>query len=171
MEHAWMPDHLGVPPAAELETLIYASLLAASSTRAAAVSCWRGRGSLELPPHSGASSCARTRSGYQCGETLPRRLGLLGMWVLVSHLPCTSCCFARAGRTVGPALQTPEPLARAKGVPATPRPLGSPRPVPRQKYLQARSPRALVTLHSLPVGFSPMLPTTVSRTYCLQERR
>lgn len=45
-----------------------------------------------------------------------------------------------------------------------------PRPMSPQTHLQARSPRALVTLQSLPVGFSPMLPTTASRTYCLQDR-
>lgn len=34
-------------------------------------------------------------------------------------------------------------------------------------HLQARSPLDLATVQSRPVGFRPMLPTTVSRTYCL----
>lgn len=38
-------------------------------------------------------------------------------------------------------------------------------------YLQALSPRALVTLQRRPVGLSPMLPTTASRTYCLCRDR
>lgn len=49
--------------------------------------------------------------------------------------------------------------------------LGRPHiPYPRRNpYLQARSPRALVTLQRRPVGLSPMLPTTASRTYCLRR--
>lgn len=34
-------------------------------------------------------------------------------------------------------------------------------------HLQARSPLALATVQSRPVALRPMLPTTVSRTYCL----
>lgn len=34
-------------------------------------------------------------------------------------------------------------------------------------HLQARSPRALATVQSRPVALRPMVPTTVSLTYCL----
>lgn len=34
-------------------------------------------------------------------------------------------------------------------------------------YLQARSPLALATVQNRPVALRPMVPTTVSLTYCL----
>ena len=134
-----------------------------------AVSCWRGRGSLELPSHSRAFSSTRTCSGWDSLET----------WVLASYLglwrsPLHPLPLHLSWRDCRPSPAKPSLRAKAarsgERVPATPRPLGSPHPASQQTYLQARSPRALVTLHSLPVGFSPMLPTTASRTYCLQER-
>lgn len=36
-------------------------------------------------------------------------------------------------------------------------------------HLQARSPRALATVQSRPVALRPMVPTTVSLTYCLDK--
>lgn len=36
-------------------------------------------------------------------------------------------------------------------------------------HLQARSPRALATVQSRPVALRPMVPTTVSLTYCLDR--
>lgn len=149
---------------------------------AAAVSCWRGRGSLELPSHSRAFPSTRTCSDYRRGKTPPRRLrgwDSSETWVLASYLgfwrsPLHPLLLHPSWRDCRPSPAKPSLCTRAtrssEQVPATPRPLGSPRPAPQQTYLQARSPRALVTLHSLPVGFSPMLPTTASRTYCLQER-
>lgn len=38
-------------------------------------------------------------------------------------------------------------------------------------HLQARRPLALAMVQSRPVALRPMLPTTVSRTYCLHWRR
>lgn len=120
------------------------------------------------------------RSDYRCGKTPLRLHGWdsLEMQVLASYLgfwrsPLPPLHFHLSWRDCRPSPAKPSLCTRAtrsgEGVPATPRPLGSPHPASQQTYLQARSPRALVTLHSLPVGFSPMLPTTVSRTYCLQE--
>lgn len=99
-----------------------------------------------------------------------RRGSYLGPWrsplhPLVLHLSWRDC----QPRPAKPSLRT-RAARLGERVPATRRPLGSPHPASQQTYLQARSPRALVTLHNLPVGFSPMLPTTVSRTYCLQEK-
>ena len=41
----------------------------------------------------------------------------------------------------------------------------------RVTHLQARSPLALATVQSRPVALRPILPTTVSRTYCLCRGR
>lgn len=37
-------------------------------------------------------------------------------------------------------------------------------------YLQDRRPLRLETSHRRPVGLSPMVPTTVSLTYCLKHK-
>lgn len=91
---------------------------------------------------------------------------------------CPGSCPVQLRELGSPPCPTPQPL-RTKSEPhnhllppwcwAVPPPQHAvPSRSPPWRYLQARSPRALVTLHSLPVGFSPMLPTTASRTYCLR---
>lgn len=67
--------------------------------------------------------------------------------------------------------QLPSAVVRARGGqhadwPPTPHPPGA-RAGGGVAHLQARSPLALAMVHSRPVALRPMLPTTVSRTYCL----
>lgn len=98
---------------------------------------------LPHPPHPGPTG-VRPAGLVGQGE-VPVRQGILPIQDGISQLP---------------------PVARAGESGDWWPPLGS-RAWGGVTHLQARSPLDLATVQSRPVGFRPMLPTTVSRTYCL----
>lgn len=99
---------------------------------------------LPHPPHPGPTG-VRPAGLIGQGE-VPVRQGILPIQDGVSQLPPVG----RSGESAGD--WRPPLGSRAWG---------------GVTHLQARSPLDLAMVQSRPVGFRPMLPTTVSRTYCL----